>query len=101
MKTWKIVGITGLLLAGLLFSGTAQARRFDNHSYNRYHNQKRYSNQGYHHQPRWAAARERSNFRQARPNRWERGRHRGWDRGNHYGWGQRQHRMAAYNSHRW
>jgi hypothetical protein len=95
MKTWKIVGITGLLLAGLLFSGAAQARRFDNHSYyNRCGNTKNYSNNGYHHQPRWAAAREHEGFRH------ERERHHGWEQGNHNGW-ERHNRMAARNSYWW
>ena len=94
MKTWKIVGITGVLLASLLISGAAQARRFDNHSsYNRCQNQGNHYNNGYHHQPRWAGAHGRE-FRH------DRGRHQGWERGNHYGW-ERHNRMAAHNSRWW
>jgi hypothetical protein len=94
MKTWKIVGITGLLLAALMWSGTAQARRYDNHSsFRGCQNQRSYSNYR-HHEPRWAAGPERDGFRH------DQGRHRGWERGNHYGWEQRHNRMAARNS-RW
>jgi hypothetical protein len=94
MKTWKIAGITGLLLASLLICGSAQARRFDNHpSYNRYQNQGNHYNDGYQHQPRWEGA-------PGREFRHDRGRHHGWERGNHYGW-DRHNRMAARNSRWW
>jgi hypothetical protein len=94
MKTWKIVGITGLLLTGLLWSGVAQARRFDHRpQYNGCQNQGNYYNNGYHHQPHRAGA-------QGPEFRHDRGRHQGWERGNHYGW-DRHNRMVARNSRWW
>ena len=61
MKTWKIVGITGLMLASLLWSGAAQARRFDNHSYQQApcQNHVNYAPYGHRPDPRWVAERQR------------------------------------------
>ncbi len=86
MKTWKIVGITGLMLASLLWSGAAQAKRFDKHSPN-CHNQVTYQPYGYHHDGYHAEA-----DRRAATIRPERERHHHWER---------SHNRMARASHWW
>jgi hypothetical protein len=87
MKTWKTIGIVGLLLAGVLWSGSAQAKRFDKHAYltkcnkqvtNPYcGTQPYYGPQPvyrHHHKPRWVVERERQRAwrEQERLNAWRR-----------------------------
>jgi hypothetical protein len=78
MKTWKTIGMVGLLLASVLWSGSVQAKRFDKHAYltkcnkqvtNPYYgtqpcngSQPYYGTQPsyrHHHKSRWVAERER------------------------------------------
>ena len=87
MKTWKIVGITGLMLVSLLWSGVAQAKRFDKHSYQtQCQNQVNYPPYGHHPDPRWVAERQRERLWQERQQQ----RHHHW---------QRYHDRMARSSH--
>ena len=64
MKIWKIVGITGLVLASLGWSGAAQAERYYNRHYN--NNQRTCQNYGHHQRPHWAGERQRERFQHQR-----------------------------------
>ncbi len=50
MKTWKTISVTGLLLAGLLMSGTAQARFWDRSDHRPNYHQGNYHHENYHHE---------------------------------------------------
>jgi hypothetical protein len=86
MKTWKIVGITGLMLVNLFWSGAAQAKRNHNQNLTNSQNQATCQPYGYHHEPRWVAERERERLHH------ERERHHNWER---------YHNRMARSSHWW
>ncbi len=80
MKIWKIVGITGIMFASLIFSGVAEARRYSHHSsYNNHGTCQNYGNQNYGHyqRPYWAGERGRERFQH---NRHQQPQHHNWNR---------------------
>jgi hypothetical protein len=85
MKIWKIVGITGLMLASLGWSGIAQAERYDNRHY--YNNQRTCQNYGPHQRPHWAGERQRERFQPQRQQQ-----HHNWNR---------HHNRYAQAPYRW